>query len=375
MNNKNPNYVNNYANNIVYNNYNNNNVIYNNKIMNNNNNMNKINNINNINANYQKEQNNNNQLRLSRVPSDPIDYVKNINLDLNTSSYEKKYKRLVNKLYEWVNSIQEINILIDNNHNFQNNNKIKVLCGELKKGYSLLVTTIQGPKLKNEKLMEISLKVSEDMCMTLNRCEKSLMGKNPGPFLSSFTRNDNPNLNKRENKESLNYEINDFKYKDPLEKIDKLGFGDTIVTQYMDDDENNNSLGNTLNELFEKNNKSLKLEASQKTNIDYKVDDNDLFTNMSNSDLNDSIDNNLNINEYSTTILTKDNNNKKVADNNDIKRLINNNAYENNDANNYMVKSQKLPPVHMKINDGIYSEPQFKNATMLYKNYNFEKAI
>ena len=393
LNNKNPNSVNNNTNNMIYNNFNNNNVIYNNKIFNNNNvifnnkiinnnniinnnmnNKNNINNINNINANYQNDQNNNNQLRLSRVPSDPVDYVKNLRIDLNTSSYEKKYRRLVNKLYDWVNSIQEINILIDNNYNCQNNNKIKVLCEELKKGYFRLVSTIQGPKLKNETLMEISLKVSEDMFMTFSRGEKSLNGKSPGPFLSSFTRNDNPNINKRENKESLNYETNDFKNKDPLEKIGKLGFGDTIVTQYMDDDENtnNNSLGNTLNDLFEKNNKSVDIEKSLKTNVDYKVDDNDLFTNMSNSDLNDSIDNNLNINEYSTTILTKDNNNKKVVDNNDIKRLINNNAYDN-DANNYMVKSQNLPAVHMNINDGLYNEPQFKNATMLYKNYNPKK--
>ena len=366
----NQNLVNNYANNLVYNNFNNNNVIYNNKIINNNNIDNKKNNV-----NYQNELTNNNPLRVSRVPSDPIDYVKNINLDLNANSYEPKYHHLLNKLYDWICTIQEINILIDNNYHYQNNAKIKVLCEEIRKGYFRLVSTIQGPKLKNEKLMEIALKVSEDMLMTLNRCEKSLYGKNPGPFLSSFTRNDNPNLNKPQNKES-NYEINDFKYKDPLEKIDYLGFGDTIVSQYMDDNANlnNNSLSNTLNDLFEKNNKSINLDTSQKTNIDNKVDDNDLFMNMSNSDLNDSIDNNLNINEYSTKILTKDDN-KQYADNNDIKRLINNNANVINDVNNNMVKSQKLPVVHMNINDGIYNEPKVKNATMLYKNYSSKKAI
>lgn len=382
MNIKNQNLINNnYTNNFVYDNFNNNNVIYNNKIIKNNNIMNSNidnkTNINYINANNLNDLSSNNPIRLSRVPSDPNDYIKNINLDLNSSSYEEKYHRLVNKLYDWILSIQEVNVLIDNNYNYKNNVKISRLCEELKKGHCQLVKTIQGPKLKNEELMQVSLKISEDMLMTINRGEKSLNGKSPGPFLSSFTRDDNPNLNKHENKVSINYDINDIKYKDPLERIDKLGFGDTIVTQFMDDDENtnNNSLGNTLSGLFEKNNKSINLETSQKANINNKEDDNELFTNMSNSDLNDSIDNNLNINEYATEILIKDNNKKKIADNNDIKRLINNNIYEINDNNNYMVKSQKLPVVHMNINEGINTEKKINNATMLYKNYNSKKAI
>ena len=167
--------------------------------------------------------------------------------------------------------------------------------------------------------MQISLNISEDMVMTFKRCEKSIKGENPGPFFSSFTRNSS-------------IEYNDFKDKNPLDKLDNLGFGDTILSQYMDDKENNNnnSLNNSLNDLFEKDNKSTKLDISQNSN---KIDENDLFTNMSNS-LNDSMEN-LNINK------------ERMANNNELKRLLKINDDEKKDIR----KSQKLPSIHMSIND------------------------
>jgi len=389
MNNNANNYNRNINNNNI--NYNNNNINYNRNLNYNNNNI--INNINNnmnnnINFDNLNKQNigdnqNNNSLRQSRIPSNPNDYIQNINLDLNINSYEKKYQKLVNKLNDWIYAIQEINVLIDNNTNFQNNSKLKFLCDDLKSGYQKLVETIQGTKLNNEILMQISLNVSEDMIMTLNRYEKSIKGENPGPFLSSFTRDDNPNLNKFANKDKNNIEQNDFKYKDPLEKIGKLGFGDTILTQYMDDDENinNNSLNNDLSDLFEKNNKSQKLDVSQKTNVDTKIDEMDFFTNKSNSDNEE--DNQKNHNDNSKSlVLNKTNIYGKIADNNDIKRLINNNyAYENE-----ISQSQRLPIVHMNINDGLYNNiisktdiinngKNKKITTNINNNYNSSKNV
>ena len=114
-------------------NFNNNN---NNNNYNDNNNFNQNNNFNNDNNNYNQE----------KVETDPEDYLKDINVNLNTSSYEKKYKRLVNKLYDWTHAIHETNVLINENKGGINNMKIDGLCKELSHGNKQLIETIQNGK-------------------------------------------------------------------------------------------------------------------------------------------------------------------------------------------------------------------------------------
>ena len=398
---------NNFNNNIyhtfTFGNANNNSNNYNNLI--NNNNLN-VRNNNNINNNYnnsineqQKKTLNRDDLRKSRIPSDPNDYIKNINLDLDPNNYKKKYRKLINKLNEWIILIQQINISIDNNVNIPNDIYLQKLCEDIKMGNDQLISEIQGTKLKDEKLMEISLNVSEDILMTLRRYEKLKKGENPGPFLTSFSRDNNPNNISNKNNNNFNntlpeIEKDDFKYSDPIEKINKLGFDDTICTQYMDLDKSNNSDLNNLNNsnnnlsgLFDKINKTLKLDSSQNTDIDMENSFNnnnsiDFFTNMSNSgNLNIDFEknnknlveilNDRNVHIFNSNI--KDNNNlnmnnivgnknkfERIADNNDIKRLINNNnLYIGNRNEIGISKSQKLPSVFMKINDDrqIINEP------------------
>ena len=348
FNNNNYNIKNNMNNNMNFNNINNNN-----NLMKMNYNNHNINNQNNINV-YKNDINNddNSIMRQSRIQSNPNDYIKTINLDLNPSSYEKKYYKLVNKLNEWMHKIQEINILIDNNINNQHNQKLKTLYDELKSGNESLVSNIESPKLKDEKLMKISLNVCEDMVMTFNRCEKSMKGENPGPFLSSFTRDDNPNGKKNKNNIITSIIKDDFKYEDPMEKINKLGFGDTICTKFFDTGEDNtgDGLDNSLSGLFDKLNKTIKLNEEQNT------DNNKFFTNMSNSNINFSIDNINYQDYYSNNKKINGNgsnypiNNIKIADNYDIKRLINNNAYEKNLIKNKLCQTQKFPTFHLNLN-------------------------
>ena len=366
------------------NNLNNNNLyIMNNNINNNVNNMNNNNVINNPNNNNiinylnekKPEQKKANPLRLSRIPSDPNDYIKNINLDLNVNNYEKNYERLVNKLNDWTKSIQEINILIENNTNGQNNSKLIILCDELKQGKDKLVENIQNPKFKNEKLMKISLNVCEDMIMTINRYEKSIKGKEPGPFLSSFTRDDNPNFKK--------YNFNDFKYKDPLDELNNLGFGDTIISNYLEEGENkdNNNIDNSLDGLFEQMNKTQEIDLSKSTDIISKYN-NDFVMNLSNSNLNLSVGNINKIPDFnqifgsSKTVnfnnvklnMNSDKNILNLNDSNNLHKslILNSNIYEKlNDNNNQKSKnidneinqkkinihqSQKLPSFYMNLN-------------------------
>ena len=103
------------------------------------------------------------------IETDPEDYLKDINVNLNTSSYEKKYRRLVNKLYDWTHAIHEANILINQNNGGNNNIKIESLCKDLSHGNRQLVETIQSGKLKDKTLMDISLCVTDDINMTLGR--------------------------------------------------------------------------------------------------------------------------------------------------------------------------------------------------------------
>ena len=309
------------------------------------------NSINNNNNNFNK-QNNNNELRQSRIASDPKDYIKTINLDLNANSYEKKYQRLVNKLYDWTRQIQEINIYI-NSKNFQNKERLQMLYNDLKAGKEQLIFTIQGSQINDEKLMKISLNICEDMVMTLDRYEKLIKGQNPGPFLSSFTRNDNPFMYKYANKNKNSIEYHDFKYQGPLEKLGNLGFGDSLMTQYMDDEvnENNKELNNNFNNLFNNIEVSTKLDESKSNNIKDAI-----FTNMSNSNINNSTgifnksrENNSNkINNFSNnnnknarSLVINNNPNGKIANNNDIKRLINNNVFEKNNDINHLYQTQK----------------------------------
>lgn len=114
------------------------------------------------------------------------DYVESINLDLRTSSYENKYRKLVNKLDLWTKNIGIANELIDNARGGTYDSKLIPVIDELKTGNRLLIETIQGEKLKNEKLMEISLGVADDINRTLERFKILKKKGKPDPFLSSF---------------------------------------------------------------------------------------------------------------------------------------------------------------------------------------------
>ena len=161
-------------------------------------------------------------------------YVKNINVDLRTSSYEKKYKRLVNKLDDWTQQIEDANVYMDIAQGGNFDDDLRGICEELESGKKQLVDTIESGKLKDEKLMEISLNVQEDIEMTLKRWEDVKNGRNPPPFNSSFfSKNENSNNTTNDNKNNSNQNKGG---------LDLLGF---------DNDSNTNSnKGNDLLDVF-----------------------------------------------------------------------------------------------------------------------------
>ena len=241
-------------------------------------------------------------------------YVKNINVDLRTSSYEKKYKRLVNKLDEWTQQIEDANVYMDIAQGGNFDDDLRGICEELESGKKQLVDTIESGKLKDEKLMEISLNVQDDIEMTLKRWEDVKNGRNPSPFNSSFfsksgnnnNKNDDNNNNNNQNKGGL----------------DLLGFDG-------DDNSNNNNNANKGNDLLDV------FSGAQNVN----QGNNGFFDNIGNNSNqnnnnffgNNNQNNQNNINFFGGNNQNNQNNINFFGDNNN---QINNNFFGNSNQNN-----------------------------------------
>ena len=276
----------------------------------------------------------------SRIPSKPEDYISNINLDLNENNFNPKYKNLVKKLDEMIHIIQEINILINKSPNSYNNEKLENLYIDLKKNQIILIDCIQGHNIQNEKLTSICLNVVEDINMTFKRYEKLIKGENPGPFLTSFSRDNNPYFNKKnliENKTSVLSENKN-------NILDKLGFRDTVKTVYLNDE--NNILENSLNVMFGKMEKSEILNT--KNNINQNLSENKNFINSMSVFSNDGEDiiqsNNLPKKDFNFL----NNSNVMIIGN----KIINNNMSNNNHYNNGFVNQNFI---QNQGNRGIYN--------------------
>ena len=296
-------------------------------------------NINNNNY-YNKNYNENN--KINKKETDPETYLRDINLDLNTSSYDKKYKRLVNKLYDWTHDIHEINVLINKNNGGINNNKISGLIKELTSGNKQLIETIQSGKLKDETLMNISLNVTSDIEMTLKRWSNHKKGIYPNPFISSFYQNEN---NSQNNDNYSNYESSSYNnyYENKYNKnknIDLKDFYNINNNTTVFNKNINNSIN--YNKTFENNNQN-----SFNLLVDFDcapVTNNDNFNN-SNLDLN----NKNNINKFLDFVSeTEKKNNVYNGTNNSIAFKENN---FNDLNNNFKDKNFKNNMMNINIDD------------------------
>ena len=206
---------------------------------------------------FNRNNRNSNQIM---VETDPEDYLKDINVNLNTSSYDKIYKRLVNKLYDWTHAIHEVNILINQNNNGNNNSKIEGLFKDLTKGNRQLVETIQSGKLKDKTLMDISLNVVDDINMSLGRWNNYKNGREPGPFVSSFFQNDewrNKKFNNANNNNS-----------------------------------NSNSNYNNINNFYNINNSTFNNNINNSNNFNNNINNNNNYNNINNNAMNQFNNNN-----------------------------------------------------------------------------------
>ena len=140
-------------------------------------------NKNNYENNSGNEDNNNNN---SDKDDDEIFYYMDSLKDvLKVPNFEHKYRRLVNFLVKMHDNIQMANLLIDN----REHGGLKEIINTLRDGNNTLIDTIQGGRLKDEKLMEITLGTTEDINQTLGRDEDIKNGYKPNKFKSYFVIN------------------------------------------------------------------------------------------------------------------------------------------------------------------------------------------
>ena len=281
---------------------------------------------------------------------------------MNTRSYEKKYKKLVNKLYDWTHAIHEINVLINKNYNGINNNKIADLIKDLSRGNKQLAETIESGKLKDETLMKISLCVTSDIDMTIQRWTKNKNGIFPNPFISSFFQNDS-NMNKNNYQDNNNYNFN-CNNNNQNNNVDLMNFynvnnGTKYINKnnYGNNNNNNNNNGNSFNLLIDfncdsapaplQNNQNMfNINKSTNTNdknfnnfMDFvnKTEQNQNYNNIlskSNINFNNNFNNNLNNNFNSINVSQSYNLMNKMNFNNMNNNNTKYNEYNSNMENN-----------------------------------------
>ena len=196
---------------------------------------------------YKEEQDNINNNGINE-----FEYMENIKNKLNSLEIEKKYKKLVSFLLKMLDNIKIANIYIDNG----DIKKLKEPIDIITKGNLSLMDTISSGKLKDEKLLEITLGITEDINQTLAREEQMKEGNRPIKFNSYFVVNENINIKKK--KVVLN----------PKNSPNKNEQNNT---------NNNNNNKNNINEIMDTISSNLPKVKNELSNISGNIINNNFF--------------------------------------------------------------------------------------------------
>ena len=250
--------------------------------------------------------------------NDDFEYLESIKNKLKVTNFESKYRRLVVFLVNMHNNIKSANILIDKKALA----KLKEPINTIKKGNKTLIDTISSGRLKDEKLMEITLATTEDINQTLSREEELKQGNIPNKFTSYFVLN----------------EI--------------IPIGNKSRTRAKSE-RKKGILGK--NNPYEKSNK--KENNIQNTNIKNVDDIFDLFSSKK-------PDNNISNNNQSNTMIsnyyTNQNQNNNIFDMNQMEDMQNYN--NNNHFNNYIINNEN------KMNKMNNQNGNYNNNTFIKNN-------
>ena len=238
-------------------------------------------------------------------------YIESIKNKLKASNFEHKYRRLVAFLLKMHDNIELANIFI----NKRKISELKEPIDTIKKGNKTIMDTITSGRLKDEKLMEITLGTTEDINQTLSREEELKKGNRPNNFTSYFVLNEiipikNKNMKSRAKSEKKKGILN------PKNNLNR-------------NDENNKNNNTNINDIF------------------------DLFSSSKPKDINEN--SNYNSNLY--------NNNQNNQDNNMIS-----NYYTNQNINDKFFGDNNNYDNNNRINNNIYSSKNLRQANYINNN-------
>ena len=293
-----------------------------------------------------------------------MDSLKNV---LKVPNFEHKYRRLVNFLVKMHDNIQMANLLIDSREHAG----LKDIVHTLREGNNTLIDTISGGRLKDEKLMEITLGTTEDINQTLGRDEDIKNGYKPNKFKSYFVmnnviriKNNNHRTRAKSTKQKKPVQRNNEKYKnydmDINNAYDKNKYKTKIGPKNADDIfdlfsasnpnnepqyfQNNNNMNNNnnINNFFNsqtqvRNNNNQQGYPQLKNNPM-----NNLFNNQNNNN-----NNNRNNNFF--------NNNNNNNNNNFQGRFNQNNNQQRPVMTNFDILEQKLNNLNIEQNQNNYN--------------------
>ena len=298
-----------------------------------------------------------------------MDSLKNV---LKVPNFEHKYRRLVNFLVKMHDNIQMANLLIDN----REHGGLKEIINTLREGNNTLIDTIQGGRLKDEKLMEITLGTTEDINQTLGRDEDIKNGYKPNKFKSYFVVN---NVIKIKSHNSHNKHINRAKSTKPKKNIQRNQEKYGIENNLYDKNKYKQKMGpknaDDIFDLFSASNPNNEPQYNQNNNNNrgnnnYNTNNINNFFNspqtqqlrnnpMNNFFNNDNRNNNMNNNRNNNTMFFNQNNNqynnqqRPVMTNFDIlEQKLNNLNIEQNQNNNYNTYNPNQNMPNMQFNQG-----------------------
>ena len=264
-----------------------------------------------------------------------MDSLKNI---LKVPNFEHKYRRLVNFLVKMHENIQMANLLIDR----RERSGLKDIANTLREGNNTLIDTISGGRLKDEKLMEITLGTTEDINQTLSRDEDIRNGYKPKKFSSYFVLNNVIPIKNSHNHKKRAISTKPKKSIQRRDKIYKNYNMDLNVydkNKYKEKIENGPKNANDIFDLFSASNPSNEQGYNQQQN-------NQSINNFFSSQT--QIGGNSN-NQYPelrnnpmTNIFNNNNNNRNSMNNNNINSISFNNNNNNNNlqGNNNNFRNQ-----------------------------------
>ena len=307
----------------------------------------------NNNDEYEFEENNNNN------NYNDFEYMDSIKDKLKISNFESKYRRLVAFLVNMHNNIKSANLFIDR----KEITKLKDPINTIRKGNKTLIDTISSGRLKDEKLMEITLATTEDINQTLEREEELKIGNKPKKFTSYFVLNDiipikskNRTRAKSERKKGILNKRNNFEDSNKYEsKISNTNIKN--VNDIFDLFSNTNTISNTnINSNITNNNNQ---KNNMFSNFYTNQNSNNKFYDLNQGDEMKNLNNNNDLNNYNN------NNESKMRQ---INTQNNNFDRNNNYNNNFNTNNPKN-----KMIDLFQGNHNMNQQNNNFQNQNFNK--